>query len=69
MDAAGEAGGIPRVSTSFSLGVENEQVRLTRDWTAELSRETKLSDANGARGNVLFPVQLTTTRIGNLSPG
>ena len=42
--------------------------RLTRDGTAEpVSRETKLSGANGDREILLFPVQLTTSRIGNLT--
>ena len=30
------------------------------------SRETKFSDANADRGISIFPVQLTTSRIGNL---
>ena len=37
--------------------------RLTRDG----SRETKLSGTNGDRGMFIFPVQLTTSRIGNLT--
>ena len=42
----------------------------TRDGTGQPnpSRETKLSGANGDRGIILiFPVQLTTSRIGNLT--
>ena len=31
------------------------------------SRETKFSGANGDREICLFPVQLTTSRIGNLT--
>ena len=31
------------------------------------SRETKLSGANGDREKIIFPVQLTTSRIGNLT--
>ena len=31
------------------------------------SRETKFSGANGDRGIIIFPVQLTTSRIGNLT--
>ena len=31
------------------------------------SRETKFSGANGDRGILIFPVQLTTSRIGNLT--
>ena len=32
-----------------------------------LSRETKLSGANGGREIFIFPIQLTTSRIGNLT--
>ena len=38
--------------------------RLTRDGTA---RETKFSGANVDREIVIFPVQLTTCRTGNLT--
>ena len=31
MDAARKSGGIPRVSTRFSLGTENEQAAVSRD--------------------------------------
>ena len=41
---------------------------LTQDGTAEpVSRETKFSGANGNREIFIFPVQLTTSRIDNLS--
>ena len=39
--------------------------RLKRDGTAE--RETKFSGTYGDRGKFIFPVQLTTNRIGNLT--
>ena len=56
---------IPTVSTRFSLSMEMS--RLTRDWTAEtVSRDQILRHARG-RGNIIFPVQLTTSRIGNLT--
>ena len=32
------------------------------------SRETKFSGTHGDRGIFIFPVQLTTSRIGNLTP-
>ena len=32
------------------------------------SRETKFSGTHGDRGKLIFPVQLTTSRIGNLTP-
>ena len=48
--------------------------RLTRDGRAELGtgglnscRETKFSGTHGDRGILFFPVQLTTSRIGNLA--
>ena len=49
------------VSTRFSLSIENEQADAGRD------RETKFSGANGDREILMFPVQLTTSRIGNLT--
>ena len=42
--------------------------RLTREGTLlNPSRETKFSGANRDREMFLFPVQLTTSRIGNLT--
>ena len=58
------SGGIPRVSTRFSLSVENEQADAG---LPNPSRETKFSGANGDRKKIIFPVQLTTSRIGNLT--
>ena len=40
--------------------------RLARDGTAILSRESKFKGSNGDRGKLIFPVELTTSRIGNL---
>ena len=40
---------------------------MTRDGTAELSRETKFSGANGDRETFIFPLQLTTSMIDNLT--
>ena len=49
----------------FSLSMEMD--RLTRDGTAEpVSRDQILRHARG-QGNIIFPVQLTTSRIGNLT--
>ena len=71
MDAAAELGRNP-VSTRFSLSMEMS--RLTRDGTAEpVSRDQILrharghSGTHGDRGILIFPVQLTTSRIGNLT--
>ena len=42
--------------------------RLTRDGTTEpVSRDQILRHARG-QGNIIFPVQLATSRIGNLNP-
>ena len=44
-----------------------EMSRLTRDGTAEpVSRDQILRHARGQE-NIMFPVQLTTSRIGNLT--
>ena len=46
-----------------------EMSRLTRDGTAEpepVSRDQILRHVRG-QGNIIFPVQLTTSRIGNLT--
>ena len=40
---------------------------MTRDGTAESARETKFSGANRGREILFFLVQLTTSRIGNLT--
>ena len=41
--------------------------RPTRDGTAGPYRETKCSGTYGDRGIFIFPVQLTTSRTGNLT--
>ena len=58
------SGGIPQVSTRFSLSMENEQADAGR---LNLSRETKFSGTYGDRGIFIFPAQLTTSKIGNLT--
>ena len=50
-------------STTFSLSGERAGCRGTG--LPNPSRETKLSGANGDREMFIFPVQLTTSRIGN----
>ena len=53
------------MSSRFSLSMEMS--RLTRDGTAEpVSRDQILRHARGQE-NIIFPVQLTTSRIGNLT--
>ena len=56
MDAAAEIG---RNSIRFSLSVEYEQ--------ADAGWNPSFSGANGDREMFVFPVQLTTSRIGNLT--
>ena len=41
--------------------------RLTRDGTAEPVSRDQISGTHGDRGIFIFPVQLTTSRIGNLT--
>ena len=66
MDAAAELGRNP-VSKHIRFSLSMEMSRLTRDGTAEpISRDQILRHARG-QGNIIFPVQLTTSRIGNLT--
>ena len=58
------ATGIPRVSTRFSRRVENEQANARREGRTCVA---KFSGASGDRGKKLFPVQLATSRIGNVT--
>ena len=44
---------------------ENQQVHA--EWGPNPSRETKLSGANGDRGVYIYPVQLTTSRVDNVT--
>ena len=44
-----------------------EMSRLTRDVTAEPVSRDKFSGANGDSEKIIFPVQLTTRGIGNLT--
>ena len=65
MDAAAEFGRNPVSKHQFSLSMRMS--RLTRDGTAEpVSRDQILRHARG-QGNIIFPVQLTTSRVGNLT--
>ena len=63
-----KSGRIQRVSTRFSLRVENdEQADAGGTGRPNPSRQTKFSGANGDREIFIFPVQLTTSGIGNLT--
>ena len=62
------SGRIPYVSTRSSLSMEMS--RLARDGTAEpVSRDQILRRERGQGEKIIFPVQLTTSRIGNTLPG
>ena len=66
MDAAGESGGIPRVSTRFSLSVENEQADAGRDSRTRLARPN--SRARTGTGKKTFSscsADHEQSRIGN----
>ena len=66
MDAAAEPGRNP-VRKHQIRSLSMEMSRLTRDGTAEpVSRDQIPRHARG-QGNIVFPVQLTTSRIGNLT--
>ena len=58
------SGGIPRVSTRFSVSIENEQADTRRDSQTCLA---KPSSQARTRARKIFPVQLTMDRIVNLT--
>ena len=53
------------VSTTFSLRVEMS--KLTRDDTAEAVSRDQILRRERGQGYIIFPVQLNTSRIGNLT--
>ena len=57
-------GGIPRVSTRFSVSTENEQADMRRDSQTCLAKPSSQARTGGRKS---FPVQLTMDRIGNLT--
>ena len=68
MDAGAELGRNPVSKHQIQPELRMEMSKLARDGTAEsISRDQILSHARG-QGNIIFPVQLTTSRIGNLTP-
>ena len=58
--------GIPRVSTRFSLSMENEQADAGQDGRTRLARPNSQA-RTGAGKYSFFLVQLTTSRIGSLT--
>ena len=66
MDAPAELGRNP--VSKHQIQPEYGESRLTRDGTAEpVSRDQILRHARG-QGNIIFPVQLSTSRIGKPYP-
>ena len=65
MDAAAEIGRNPVSNHQIQPGYGDEQAEAGRDCRTRL--ETNFSGANGDRGIFIFPVQLTTSRIGNFT--
>ena len=66
MDAAAELGRSPVRKHQIQPEYGDEQADAGRD-CANPSRETKFSGANAYRHTSIFPVQLTTSRVGNLT--
>ena len=64
--AAAEIGRNP-VSTRFSLSGDYEQADAGRDGRTRLVRPNSQARTNVDRIMFIFPVQLTTSRIGNLT--
>ena len=64
MDAAAELGRNPVCKHQIQPEYGDEQADAGR---LNPSRETKFSGTHGDRGIFIFPVQLTTSRIGNLT--
>ena len=64
MDAAAELGRNPVSKHDIQPEYGDEQADTGR---LNPSRETKSSDTHGDRGIFISPVQLTTSRIGNLT--
>ena len=68
MDVAAEIGRNPVSKHQIQPGYGDRQADAGREYSMpNPSRETKFSGANGDREKSIFPVQLTTSRIGNLT--
>ena len=55
------------LSSGMSRGSRTSELATTQYGRLNPSRETKFSGTHGGRGILIFPVQLTTSRIGNLT--
>ena len=67
MDAAAEIGRNPVSKHQIQPECGDEQADAGRDCRTNPSCETNFSGANGDTEIFIFPVQLTTSRIGNLT--
>ena len=67
MDAAAELGRNPVRKHQIQPEYGNERADAGRDCRRNPSRETKFPGTNGDREILVSPVQLTTTKIGNLT--
>ena len=65
MDAAAELGRNPVSKHQIQPEYRNEQAGAGRDCRTRLARPH--SQARTGKRNLIFPVQLTTSRIGNLT--
>ena len=66
MDAAAELGRNPASKHHIQPEYGDEQADAVRDCRTRLARP-KFSDANGDREKICFSLQLTTSKIGNLT--
>ena len=66
MDAAAELGRNPVSKHQIQPECGDELADAAKG-LPHPSHETKFSGANGNREKIIFPVQLTTSRIGNLA--
>ena len=67
MDAAAEVGRNPVSKHQIQPEYGDEQADAVQDCRNRLARPNYQARANGDRGIFIFPVQLTTSRIGNLT--
>ena len=67
MDAAAELGRNPESKHQIQPEYGDEQGDAGRDSLPNPSRETKFTGANAYEAILFFPVELTTSRIGNLT--
>ena len=67
MDAAAGLGRNPVSKHQIQPEYGNEQVDAERDCRNRLARPISQARTNADRGILIFPVQLTTSRIGNLT--